>query len=302
MTGLDNGSDAPSRAEPVRPEITVEQSADLQSSRVPRAEAAPEARPEPFYREVHLSKSDLAAIETRVDERIAAGDVRPDQRALLIEAEKDGTFATKAREGDFFCLDRYGTAESAMYNATPPQWYGGGAESRLFQVTPTLDTTYYVGRAAPQGEAQGWAADLPGGGQQVFIPRDGDRSDWTVCAVARSSQELATLPEGSVAGYDEAGDILASSESAHGGDETVAVHRVGNGDPFESVDATAQRLAAWQHREWDGPTTEKFAGSIEERVTPPAPTVDVTPSPAARVRRVTRRSPTPRIRCSVRAR
>ena len=53
-----------------------------------------------------------------------------------------------------------------------------------------------------------------------------------------------------MAGYDEVGDILVTSESAHAGDETVAVHRVGNGDPFESVDATAQAHAASQHKPW----------------------------------------------------
>ena len=76
-----------------------------------------------------------------------------------------------------------------MYNATPPQWHGGGAQSRLFEVTPAPDTTYYIGRAAPQGGAQGWAADLPGGEHEVFIPRDTDRTDWTVRAVGRSEAE-----------------------------------------------------------------------------------------------------------------
>ena len=172
MTALDrsSGGASPGRTETVQPEITVEQSADLQSSRVPRVDAMQENRSQPFYREVHLTRDELVAIESSVDQRIADGKARPDDRALQVEAEKDGAFAMKARNGEFFCVDRYGTAESTMYNATPPQWHGGGAQSRLFEVTPAPDTTYYIGRAAPQGGAQGWAADLPGGGRRSSSP------------------------------------------------------------------------------------------------------------------------------------
>jgi hypothetical protein len=291
VTALDRtGTEAPGSSETVRPEaarppISVEQSADLQSSRVPRPDCAPVACPEPFYREVWLNRADLAKIETDVDQQIAAGKGSPDQRASMIQAEKDVAFATKARDGDFYSLNRYGTLESTMYNALPPQWYGEAAQSRLLEVTPSPGTTYYVGAAAPQGSVQGWGADLPGRGQQVFVPRDTDRTGWEVRPVARSQAELATLPQGSVVGYDDVGDITVTPDSAHAGDKVVAVHLAGNGNPFEGADDAARTYALVHDQRWSGPTADKFAGSIEERVTPaapvePPPRVEVPPAPA----------------------
>jgi hypothetical protein len=293
VTALDKGGgdDAPKPVPTPQPEIGVERSADLQSSRVPPVDTPPANRPEPFYREAWLGREDLAKITDGVDARIASGEARPDQRSQLIAEAKDTAFATKARDGDFYSLSKYGTLESTMQNATPPHWYGGGAEGRLYEVTPTPGTTYYVGRAAPQDHGQRHAddpargvvpprgaADVSGGGLQAFVPRDTNRAGWEARPVARSEAELAALPSGSAVGYDAVGDITVTPESAHASDQVVAVHRVGNGNPFEKVDSANRAYAAENGENWSGPTADKFAGSIEERVTPlvPADHLDVT--------------------------
>jgi hypothetical protein len=274
--------------------LTVQQSADLQSSRCPPitgvgstasaptsdgvAAAVDSTSPEPFYREVHLTHAEIAAIETEVDKRIADGDWDPQDRQGLVDTAKDVTFAAKARDGEFFSLDRFGTAESTVYNATPDQWYGQGAESRLFEVAPSPDTTYFVGHAAPQGGLQGYAADLAGGGQQAFIPKDTDRSGWEVRPVARSVDEQAMLPAGSALGYDDVGDILVTPNTAHSGDVTVAAHTADQLNPFEAMDRADQSRFG---DGWNGRIVDRFAGSIEERVTPEAAGDTPTPTGSA---------------------
>jgi hypothetical protein len=223
---------------------------------------------------VHLTHAEIAGIEAEVDKRIADGDGDSHDRQGLVDAVKDVTFAAKARNGEFFSLDRLGTAESTIYNATPDQRFGQGAESRLFEVTPTPDTTYYVGHAASQGGRQGYAADLAGGAQQAFIPTGTDRSGWEVRPVARSVGEQPMLPAESGVGYDDVGDILVTPNTAHSGDVTVAVHTADQLDPFEAMDRADQ---ARYGDEWNGRIVDKFSGSIEERVTPGA--ADDTPTP-----------------------
>lgn len=264
--------DAVTRIETSRAD-TVQASADLQSSRCPpltRDGSAPEllrtdGGAEPFFREVFLTREDVAGIEATVDSVIDEGGWDAGDRQGLVDAAKDVTFADKARNGDFYAVTLLGTTESSMLNAMPEQWYEEGAESRLFAVTPSPETSYFAAPAAPMGSAQGVHADLPGGGMQVFVPKDTDRTGWEVRAVARSEAELSTLPEGSLTGYDDAGDLVVTPDSAHSADPTVEVHTAAGGNPFELVD-NADRITYGDA--WNGPTVNKFAGSIEERVTP----------------------------------
>ncbi len=220
-----------------------------------RQAAAREA--DPFYREVMLTKSDVREIEEDVDDRITAGEARPEDRDRLVMEGRNARFEEKARYGEFFSPDIQGRREATDRNATSPQWYEDFAESQLFEVRPTPGTTYYGGRAAPQGPAQGVGADLMGGGDQVFIPRGGDRENWSVRPVARDAAEAERLGDDCVIGYDESGELREPSPNAHQDDDHVRDHHAWEGDPFgeDGPDQEGQR------------TVEKFAGSLYERRT-----------------------------------
>lgn len=242
----------------------------------------PASRPEPFYREVVLTHRDFDEIRNDVDKYIASSARPEEDREALLAEGKEAKFAQKARDGDFCSVGKYGTLESTMWNALPPEWYdksGPGAERRLYEVTMAPGTHYFFGSVGPQGRAQGFGADLAGGGQQAFVPRSTERSGWEFTSVARSAEEMVCLPPGSIRGFDEQGEITVTPATAHAGDTVVARHTVIDPNPFERDDITNQAWAEENDEEWSGPTWNKFKGGVEERVTPSAPSSTTDPHP-----------------------
>lgn len=244
---------------------------------------------------VTLDSREIHDITADVDRDVGRGDVAADERDATIAEREDKAYAAKAREGEFFSTSLDGMYPSMLRNATPSEWASNNRDhegpfathasafvaTRLFEVRPTIGTNYYEGYVGAQGRP--YHADLPGGGTQVLITDKSDRDDWSVRAVARTPDEFENLPkrdesenqskrdeseklQASVKGYasDGDGDLRITPPDAHAGDSLVATHHAWGGkDPFEAYD-DARR--AHDPVGWDGPTRDKFSGSVQEKV------------------------------------